>query len=153
MTTLELGGRTLHAGTSLGAFELDLREGAVDVAAGPSGTHLLSWSADRASVRTLPESGNPSETPPEGPFGAWTAVAIADGADGRSRVLWVNGDGRAAVEIVGAQGQDSVFRLARRPDASAAADVSSRRRRNRPPALDGARAEWRTSRASTPREP
>jgi photosystem II stability/assembly factor-like uncharacterized protein len=107
---LVLSGQTLHAATAFGEYDLDLREGAVDVSAGTAGTHLLLWNADRLSVHTLPESGDPSDTPYEGPFGTWAAVAIADGPDGKSRVLWVNGDGRATLEIVGAAGSEAVSR-------------------------------------------
>src|SRR5262249_38912490 len=74
--------------------------------------HLLSWDAGRLSVRTLPRTGNPSVTSPEGPFGAWSAVAIADGLDGKSRVLWTNGDGRTGLEIFGSRGSEEAFHFA-----------------------------------------
>src|SRR5262249_50770566 len=112
VTSLALSGRTLHAGSSYGEFDLDLREGAVDVSSGPTDTHLLSWDAGRLSVRTLPRTGNPSVTSPEGPFGAWSAVAIADGLDGKSRVLWTNGDGRTGLEIFGSRGSEEAFHFA-----------------------------------------
>jgi photosystem II stability/assembly factor-like uncharacterized protein len=123
ITALALSGRTLHAGSPYGEFDLDLREGAVDVSAGRTGTHLLSWKDERLSVRTLPPSGDPSDTPPEGPFGGWTAVAIADGGDGKSRVLWANGDGRMGLEIIGSSGSEAAFHFAAQADA-AAVDVS-----------------------------
>ena len=110
VTSLVLGGRTLHAGTAYGEFDLDLREGAVDVSAGPAGTRLLLWNRDRLAVRTLQPSGDPTQTAPEGPFGGWTAVAIADGTDRKSRVLWVNGDGRTGLEIVGVGGGEDALR-------------------------------------------
>ena len=116
-------GRFLRAGTRLGTFELEVGAGALDVAAGTGRSHILSWDADRLSVHTLEDSGEDSATPPAGPFGAWLATAIADGADGLSRVLWVNGDGRAALEIVGAAGSQAVFRFAG-PAHHSAADVS-----------------------------
>ena len=64
-----------------------------------------------------------SSTPPEGPSDSWLATAISDGPDGLSRVLWVNGDGRASVDIMGSAGSQAVFRFAALPDWSAA-DVS-----------------------------
>lgn len=102
-------GRVLHAGTHLGAFQLEIDEGSVDVSAEAGQTRLLFWKSDRLSVRTLQVSGDLIGTPEEGPFSAWTATAISDGPDGRSRVLWVNGDGRAGLEIVGASGSEAAF--------------------------------------------
>jgi photosystem II stability/assembly factor-like uncharacterized protein len=98
----------LWAGTFLGASRLDVGAGAVDVAAGNGRSHVLSWSADSLTVRTLEDAGGDSSTPPEGPSLGWLAAAIADGADGLSRVLWVAGDGRAALEVVGSSGSPSV---------------------------------------------
>jgi hypothetical protein len=113
----------LRAGTGLGVFALELGAGALDVAAGNGRSHVLTWDADRLSVHTLADSGADTSTPPEGPSGSWLATAISDGADGLSRVLWVNGDGRASLEIVGSAGSVAVFRFASFPEASAA-DVS-----------------------------
>ncbi len=116
--SLVLGGNALHVMTSAGAFDQELREGAVDVAAGTDQTRLLSWNADRLSVRTLFASGNPVDTPEEGPFGGWTATAIS-GGDGPARVLWVNGDGRVGLEIVGPSGSEGAFRYPAMPGWSA----------------------------------
>jgi photosystem II stability/assembly factor-like uncharacterized protein len=102
-------GSLLHVIGSPGVFDLDLREGAIDVAAGTDQTRLLSWNADRLSVRTLFAFGDPVDTPEEGPFGGWTATAIS-GGDGLARVLWVHGDGRVGVEIVGPSGSEAAFR-------------------------------------------
>ena len=98
----------LWAGTFLGASMLDGGAGAVDVAAGNGRSHVLSWSADSLTVRTLEDAGGDSSTPPEGPSLGWLAAAIADGADGLSRVLWLAGDGRAALEIFGSSGSQAV---------------------------------------------
>ncbi|HEY4231578.1 MAG TPA: hypothetical protein VGO79_15520, partial [Thermoanaerobaculia bacterium] len=98
----------LWAGTFLGASRLDVAAGAVDVAAGNGRSHVLSWSADSLTVRTLEDAGGDSSTPPEGPSLGWLAAAIADGADGLSRVLWVAGDGRAALEVLGSSGSQAV---------------------------------------------
>ncbi len=73
---------------------------------------LVSWDADSLTVQTLDDSGHESATPPEGPSSAWLATAISDGPDGLSRVLWVDGDGRAALEIVGPAGRQAVFQFA-----------------------------------------
>ena len=120
----------LHAGTQYGAFDLEIDEGSVDVAAESGQTRLLSWINDRMSVRTLPAAGEPIQTPQEGPFGAWTATAISDGPDGRSRVLWINGDGRAGLGIVGSAGSEAAFQFPATPvwsatDVAAARDGSA----------------------------
>jgi len=98
----------LWGGTFLGASRIEVGAGAVDVAAGSGRSHILSWSADSLTVRTLEDAGGDSSTPPEGPSLGWLAAAIADGADGLSRVLWVAGDGRAALESFGSSGSRSV---------------------------------------------
>ena len=41
------------------------------------------------------------------PPATWTAVALAEGGGGRTRVLWQNGDGLSALEIVGPSGRQS----------------------------------------------
>ena len=109
-----------------GAFGLEIEEGPVDVAAEAGQTRLLFWNDGRMSVRTLPPSGGPIHTPEEGPFGDWTATSISDGPDGRSRVLWVNGDGRAGLEIVGPSGSEAAFQYPAIP-AWSAADVAATR--------------------------
>jgi photosystem II stability/assembly factor-like uncharacterized protein len=116
-------GRTLRVGNGLGTFQLEIGAGALDVAAGVGRSHVLSWDRDIVTVQTLDDSGQESSTPGEGPPGSWLAAAIADGADGLSRVLWVNGDGRAALETVGAAGSQAVFRFAGPPHYSAT-DIS-----------------------------
>jgi hypothetical protein len=108
--SLTLHGNTLYAATNGGVFSLELRQGAVDVSAGAGKTRLLNWNLDRLSIRTV-EAGGGTSTPEVGPFGSWTAVAIADGPDGLSRVLWVNGDGQTGVEIVGSSGSQAAFRF------------------------------------------
>jgi len=124
VASLVMGGRILHAGTSRGVFELEVGEGAVDVAGEAGQTRLLDWKEQRLSIRTSPQSATPSLTPEEGPFPGWAAAAISDGPDGRSRVLWVSGDGRASLEIAGPSGAEASFQY----DAiehSAAIDVAA----------------------------
>ena len=116
-------GNLLRAGTQFGTFEIEVGAAALDVAAGVGKSHVLSWDSDSLTVQTLEDSGGSSSAPPEGPSGSWLATAVADGADGLSRVLWVNGDGRAALDIVGTAGSEAVFRFAGQPNWSAA-DVS-----------------------------
>lgn len=117
--SLALAGDALHVMTSAGAFDRELREGVVDVAAGTDETRLLSWNADRLSVRTLFTSGDPVNTPEDGPFGGWTATAIS-GGDGAARVLWVHGDGRVGLQLVGGpSGSDAAFRYPAFPGWSA----------------------------------
>lgn len=109
---LDASGRFLHAATWGEAFDLEIGEGALDVSSGAAGQNrVLFWSAGRLSVRTLDESGNWTSTPFEGPFSGWTATAISDGADGLSRVLWQNGDGRVGLEIVGPSGSQAALRF------------------------------------------
>lgn len=106
-------GKTLRALTTSGAFDFKITEGPIDVAATDSGaaTGVVSWSADRLAVQTLFASGSWSASPFEGPVAAWHAVAAASNGDGRSRVLWQAGDGRAAVEVVGAGGRETAIVL------------------------------------------
>jgi photosystem II stability/assembly factor-like uncharacterized protein len=111
--------RVLRVGGTYGVFQLEIGTGALDIAAGVGRSHVLSWDADSLTVHTLDDSGHESATPPEGPSSSWLATAISDGPDGLSRVLWVNGDGRAALEIVGPVGSVAVF-----PFAGSPADVS-----------------------------
>ncbi|MEP6995741.1 MAG: hypothetical protein ABI968_14560, partial [Acidobacteriota bacterium] len=113
---LDASGRFLHAATWGRAFDLEIGEGALDVSSGAAGQNrVLFWGAGRLSVRTLDESGNWTSTPFEGPFSGWTATAISDGADGLSRVLWQNGDGRVGLEIVGPSGSQAAFRFVAEP--------------------------------------
>jgi photosystem II stability/assembly factor-like uncharacterized protein len=102
-------GRTLLATTDRGGFAFELSEGPIDVAAtgGGAASGVLSWNADRLSVQTLSGSGTWSASPFEGPVEAWHAVAAASSGDGRTRVLWQAGDGRSALETVGAGGRES----------------------------------------------
>lgn len=123
-------GRILHAGSNRGAFALERFDGSVDIAAESGQTRLLSWREDRLSVRELNGSGEPFESPQEGPFVGWTATAISDGPDGRSHVLWVNGDGRVGLEIAGPLGGEAAFHFPAMPgwtvaDLAASPDGSS----------------------------
>ena len=124
--SLALGGngRLLHAGTLLGVFDFEIGAGPIDVSPGPAGqSRVLFWEAERLSVLRVDASGAETSSPFEGPYPAWTATAIAEGNDGRSRVLWRHGAGRAALQIVGPAGGEEVFRFTRMP-GWAASDVS-----------------------------
>lgn len=113
--SIDASGRFLHAVTTHGTFRLEIGEGAVDIASGAGGqSRILVWDADRLSVTTLADAGSQTSTPFEGPFGEWAATAISDGADGLSRVLWQNGDGRVGLEVIGPSGADSAVRFAAR---------------------------------------
>ncbi len=111
-------GRFLHAATDYGSFDVEIGRGALDV----SSNRLLFWDDDRLSVRTLISEVWVS-TPEEGPFTAWNATAIADGADGLSRILWQAGDGRVSLENVGPAGSQATFRFPAEPGWTAI-DVS-----------------------------
>ena len=113
--SIDASGRFLHAATSSGTFRLEIGEGAVDIASGVGGqSRILVWDAGRLSVSTVSDAGSEAGTPFEGPFGEWAATAISDGADGLSRILWQNGDGRVGLELVGPSGAESAIRFAAR---------------------------------------
>ncbi len=106
-------GRRLHAGTSNGAYDLEIARGPLDVAVGSAGeSRMLVWDEERLSLGTLGASGDWASTPPGDASATWTAVAIATAGDARTHLLWQNGDGRTALEIVGPAGRESatVFR-------------------------------------------
>jgi photosystem II stability/assembly factor-like uncharacterized protein len=126
-------GRRIHAGTASGVFHFDLVSGPVDIAANSGGgARILRWNSDRLTVQTVDGSNNWTATPFSETSPTWTGVAIAAAADGQARVLWQNGDGRSAVETVGATGESAVtlfpfelgallpVDLAVRPDGSVA---------------------------------
>jgi photosystem II stability/assembly factor-like uncharacterized protein len=105
---LSSDGLRVRAGTPFGAFELEIATGPIDVASGEgASSHVLSWNADRLSVQTLAGMAWAS-TPPEGPARGWSAIAVAGAEDRLSRVLWQNGDGRSALEILGTAGREAV---------------------------------------------
>ncbi len=114
--TIDDTGRRLHAGTSNGVYELEIARGPMDVASGPDGgSRILAWDGDRGAVGTLDASGHWTNTPPGDPSAFWTAIAVAEGAGGRVHVLWQNGDGRSALEILGPTGRQSATVFGRRP--------------------------------------
>ncbi len=107
---LDGSGRFLHAATPFGPFDLEMRDGPLDVSSGAAGkAHVLGWDADRLSVQQLDGSGNWTNTPSEAAIAGWNATAISDGSDGLSRVLWQSGEGRIALEIVGSAGRQASF--------------------------------------------
>ena len=96
-------GRRVHASTFRGAFHMDLVSGPVDIAATPDGgAHVLRWNSDRLAVQTVDGSNRWTAAPFSAASQTWTGMAIASGGDGPARVLWQNGDGRSALETVGA---------------------------------------------------
>jgi len=104
-------GHFLHAGTNRGIFDLEIASGPLDVAPGASGaSRLLSWNADRLSVATIASDGQWTSGPLGDPSATWMATAIATGgSDGdHTHVLWQDGGGRSALEIVGGSGRQSV---------------------------------------------
>ncbi len=118
------GGRLLHAATPQGIFDREVGSGLLDVSSGQAGqSRVLSWNADRLAVQSVDPSGRWNSSPPEGPYSAWDATAIADGADGLSRVLWQSGDGRVGLEISGSTGSRAAFDFAMEPGWTAV-DVS-----------------------------
>ncbi len=105
-------GARLYAGTDSGVFDYQIPRGAADLSVGPDNqTRILS--DDRqgsAHFRNIDGSGRSSDAS-YGPYGGWTATAVADGADGLTRVLWNNLDGSAALWLLGSQGNQASYRL------------------------------------------
>jgi hypothetical protein len=119
------GGRRLYAGTTSGGYQLEIARGPVDIAAGSGGeSRVLVWNEDRLSLGTVNAAGSWTSGVPGAASSTWTAVALAEGA-GRSHVLWQNGDGRSAIEVVGESGRQSVNVFASRADWIPS-DVSAR---------------------------
>ena len=124
-------GRRLHASTRASSYHMDLVSGPVDVAAtAGGGAKVLRWNSDRLAVQTVDGSNHWTATPFSATTQTWTGVAIGSAGDGSSRVLWQNGDGRSALEIVSASGgsTSSVFSGFRGmpDDLAVGADGSSR---------------------------
>lgn len=100
--TMSGDGSFLHAGTNLGAFDLEFVNGPVDVAAASSGeSRVLVWSADQLSLAALNSAGHWSSATHNDPSTTWTATAIAVGTDGDTRILWQCHDGRWGLEFFG----------------------------------------------------
>ena len=79
---------------------------AADVAAGPgSDTHIL-WTDTNgtAFLGTIDGSGAVARSVTIGPYPGWTPVAIDDGPDGLTRLLWNSRDGRVGLSQVSADG-------------------------------------------------
>jgi hypothetical protein len=79
---------------------------ATDVAAGPgSDSHILWAGVDGTGVlQTIDMSGGITSGLSFGPYPGWRAVAIADGPDGLTRLLWNRGDGKAGLSLVSSEG-------------------------------------------------
>jgi photosystem II stability/assembly factor-like uncharacterized protein len=108
---IDAQGLRLHAGTMQGIYTLEIASGPLDVAPGPAGeSRLLTLDSDRSSVSTLDASGRWTAGSFENASATWTATAVATSftGDDRTHLLWQNGDGRSALEIVGATGRESV---------------------------------------------
>ena len=93
-TTDQRGTARTSARHTVGAFEFVL-------AAPVQHTHLL-WTTQgstggSASLWTLRADGSYPTPPVYGPISGWTARIIADGPDGKTRLLWTRADGRNAV--------------------------------------------------------
>jgi hypothetical protein len=58
----------------------------------------------RVAVWRIENTGHVSTSATYGPYSGWRAVAIADGADGRSRILWSGSGGSAALSFLGSEG-------------------------------------------------
>jgi sugar lactone lactonase YvrE len=86
---------------------------AVDVAAAIAGTTHVLWSYANGGIAvwSVDNAGHVSTGPAYGPFPAWTVVAIADGQDGLSRILWRRSDGSAGLSLFGAEGPIASYRL------------------------------------------
>ena len=121
-------GTRLHAGTQgNGIFDYQIVSGPVplDLSVGTDNkAHVLfTDSGGRVAFLNLDNSGKSTGAGPYGPFGGWSATAVADGPDGLTRVLWIHLDGSAALWTLGPAGNQASYRYG--PAAGwAAVDVS-----------------------------
>jgi len=106
-------GKRLYAGTDLGVFDYEIFSGTVDLSVGTDeATRLAMIDLDgRLVLHNIDGSGGPGASGPYGPFAGWVPAAIADSADGLTRVLWKNANGPAALWLVLAGGVQASFRL------------------------------------------
>jgi hypothetical protein len=98
-------GRHLYAGTRSGLFGFDIAIGPVDIAAAPDGgTEYLAVTsiANRIVLGSVGASGERTERA-YGPYEGW-APRSRRTADGLTRVLWTNSDGRCVVWLAGPEG-------------------------------------------------
>ncbi len=85
----------------------------VDVSVGADGsTHLL-WTGVNGEMflASVDAAGNATRGPTYGPYGSWTAIALADEPDGSTWVLWRAADGRSSVSVHRGLVLEEVFRF------------------------------------------
>ena len=111
-------GTRLHAGTDDGeVFSYQISSGAVeisseaeDLSAGTDGRTSVLFAGDNRGVfRSFDASGKSSGSGPYGPYGGWSARAVANGSDGLTRVLWNRVDGSAALWLFGPTGNQASY--------------------------------------------
>ena len=108
ITSLELdatGAAASSAGTTNGAYELEIARGPLDVPPDAAGaSRLLVWDGerDRSRIEHWRRPAVGRAVLPERPRRPGRAVALAEGGGDAHVRLWQNGDGRSALEIRGA---------------------------------------------------
>jgi hypothetical protein len=125
--SIDRTGTRLHAGTDAGVFDYQIPlAGALDLSVGSDNNpHIVSGDADgRAIFQTVGRSGASVPGGAFGPYSGWIPTAVADGADGLTRVLWNNEGGSAALWLTGRQGNEASHRLDR-PSGLLATDVAA----------------------------
>lgn len=106
-------GTRLHAGTTKGVFDYQIFSGALDLTVGTDNTARLAFVDIEGSVvlRSIDSAGASTSSASYGPYSGWSTTAVADGADGLTRLLWNNLDGSAALWLVSPQGNQAPFRF------------------------------------------
>jgi hypothetical protein len=104
------------------------------------------------SLWTLNEIGARTLDFEYGPYAGWIATAIAEGSDGRTRILWNKLDGTAGLSFVNSDGSLDTFRYASSPgwisvDLASGENNETRLLRA---SEDGSIAVWRISPVGAP---
>ncbi len=109
----------------LGSFAFPAEPGLTveDVAGGQAGvTHVLARGNGDAVLWTVDAQGGKAGAVSLGSYPGWTAAAISDGADGLTRLLWTDTDGRFGLSLVSSAG---ILETARYREDGTAVDVAA----------------------------
>ena len=102
-------GTRLHIAAVGGLLDYQIFSGALDVSVGSDNKARLLFTDPDAHLvfRTVDRAGNSTSVGPYGPYSDWSPTAVADSADGLTRVLWNNVDGSAALWFYRRPGRQS----------------------------------------------
>jgi hypothetical protein len=113
-------------------FDYRIVSGALDLSVGTDNKAQIIFADPdgRVVFRSIDGSGKSSSSGFYGPFSGWYPIALADGSDGLTRVLWNNLDGSAALWLTRPEGVQASYRYALGPDwtaldVAAGADAST----------------------------